>query len=190
MDPFSDFEQITDYLRDQFTKAAHQKRHPWRLVTLATVADGVAQQRTVVLRRANWTERSLRFYTDARSAKMEAIRAGQLLSFLFYHPRHQVQVRLLAQPTLADETTKRAIYNGLPLHATRDYRTQLAPGAELKADNPTYVSDPAAGFANFTIVENTFTELEILQLNRSGHRRARLNWSEDTAQWQSNWLVP
>ena len=63
MEVFGHLEQITAFVWDQLVKAPHQKRHPWRIATIANVVGQRVLQRSVVLRKAITNDRMLRFYT-------------------------------------------------------------------------------------------------------------------------------
>ncbi|HJV95000.1 MAG TPA: pyridoxamine 5'-phosphate oxidase, partial [Albitalea sp.] len=54
----------------ELESAVGKTDHAWRTGTLATVGEGYADARTVVLRELDVARRELLIYTDARSAKV------------------------------------------------------------------------------------------------------------------------
>ena len=74
--------------------AAQQTEHEWRIMVLATVEDGVAQARSVVLREVTAERRELLFYTDARSAKVAQMQAQPLGTLLCWSKQLGWQLRM------------------------------------------------------------------------------------------------
>lgn len=173
---------------------------PLRKPALSTLsADGAPAVRTVILRGVDLAARRLAMFTDARSHKVAEIGAEPRAAMLFYDSVSDIQLRL---------SGRAAIHRAGPLAdagwasaappSRRAYLAKAAPG--------TPSPDPVSGLPrdvegvipsmerleegrrNFALLEFIFEEADVVVLSRSGHRRARIRFSADTA--RGEWLVP
>jgi hypothetical protein len=196
MEILNDLAAIWNFSWQQLEKAPYQKKNPWRTAVIANINADQVSQRTVVLRRASKQERYLRFYTDARSAKISQKKEALSFSWLFYNATKQIQLRVQTQGRVVVVEESDKIWRDLPVYARSTYASIQPPGTIITEPDdglpPDFLSrTPAqtdAARVNFLAVDNLVTELEFLQLHRAGHRRARWSWEEDT--WQGNWLIP
>ena len=190
MEVFGHLEQITAFVWDQLVKAPHQKRHPWRIATIANVVGQRVLQRSVVLRKAIKNDRMLRFYTDVRSTKIQPLPENDRFSWLFYDPRRQVQLRLQTTACLLDRERAAVLWEEIPAFARKDYASIVPPGT-IREELPVAAADPLDGARkNFGVVDCTIEQMEVLQLHREGHRRAEFQWMSETQSWAGHWLVP
>jgi pyridoxamine 5'-phosphate oxidase len=145
--------------------------HEFRIAVLATVDDGQADARSLVLREVDPAERRLVFYTDARSPKVRQIQASPQGTLIFYSRELGWQLRI--QVRLAVETTGLAVSSRWAKLQTsagaRDYRSVVAPGCQLDAP----LSDLGAR-GHFAMIEAMAETLDWLELHPDGHRRAVL----------------
>ncbi|MCE2612604.1 pyridoxamine 5'-phosphate oxidase family protein [Flavobacteriaceae bacterium D16] len=175
-----------DEIRQELTKGATQKGHPFRYFTLGTVGlERLARQRTVVLRRMD-DELNLIFYTDARSKKIMHLKENNKVGLLFFHPKKLLQVRIegLAHE-IKDEDTLNKYWSGVQPKARKDYTTAAAPGSLL--DDPgqlEYLDEEN----HFCIVSVQPFKIEYLKLQRPNHIRVRFSKVENL--WTSEHLVP
>jgi pyridoxine/pyridoxamine 5'-phosphate oxidase len=77
--------------------AAHSD-DPFHWPVLGTTAKEGCSLRTVILRKVNVPERILVCHTDARSAKVQEIMKSSQTSWIFYHPKKKIQVRISGLP--------------------------------------------------------------------------------------------
>ncbi|PSR14561.1 MAG: hypothetical protein DA408_05260 [Bacteroidetes bacterium] len=199
MEVFDDLAAIQDFSWQQLQQAPHQRKHPWRTPALASLEEApTVGIRTVVLRRAIPTDRVLRFFTDGRSGKMKAVAAGHPLSWLFYHPQKEIQLRIVGWPQVLPPAAADEVWSQLSVAGRSAYAATAAPGSSssLPSDSlpPDFFSRPLnqteAARANFRVIDTVVHSLEFLQLHRQGHRRARFSWDADQAGWVGEWLVP
>ena len=145
--------------------------HEWRVAVLATVDDGQADARSLVLREVDAAERRLIFYTDARSPKVRQIEASPQGTLIFYSRELGWQLRM--QVRLAVETDGLAVSSRWAKLQTsagaHDYLAAAAPGTHLDA--------PLADLgtrAHFAMIEAMAESVDWLELHPEGHRRALL----------------
>jgi pyridoxamine 5'-phosphate oxidase len=155
-----------------------QPPHAWRVAVLATVDDGQADARSIVLREVDAAEHRLIFYTDARSPKVRQIEATPQGTLIFFSRELGWQLRM--QVRLAVETTGLAVSSRWAKLQTSagadDYLSAAAPGSPLDA--------PLADLGSrghFAMIEAMAESIDWLELHPQGHRRA--HFGPHGAQW-------
>lgn len=166
---------------------AQDRAHAWRTPVLATSgAQGDADARTVVLREVEPQARRLRFFTDARSAKLAQIEKRPRGVLVMWSPslrwqlRVQVSLELHRTGPLVSSRWERLASTP----AAGDYLGALAPGSELDAGAQSRSPDaPGARHSpsHFALVDASVHAIDWLELNAQGHRRAC--FGPDGAQW-------
>ena len=147
------------------------QHHEWRVAVLATVDDGQADARSLVLREVDAAERRLVFYTDARSPKVRQIEQSPQGTLIFYSRELGWQLRM--QVRLNVETAGLAVSSRwAKLQTTagaRDYQSVAAPGRPLDAP----LSELGVR-GHFAMIEAMAETVDWLELHPEGHRRAVL----------------
>ena len=160
---------------------AHETPHEWRVAVLATVDDGQADARSLVLREVDAAERRLVFYTDARSPKVRQIEKSPQGTLIFYSRALGWQLRM--QVRLNVETTGLAVSSRWAKLQTsagaRDYLSVAAPGRPLDAP----LSELGVR-GHFAMIEARAETVDWLELHPQGHRRALLGGD------RSRWVQP
>lgn len=180
-------------------KGAIDKKDPLHLATIGTTNQQIAEIRTVVLRKTDATNRLLYFYTDFRSKKVQQLITHPSLSWLFYHPNKNIQLRAYGAATIHhqnDLTLEK--WQSLPSYGRKTYGTNQAPSTPLPYaddDLPNLwkvpeidLAETEYAYANFAVVTCEINRIEWLHLQRSGHRRALFNFVG--GEWKGEWLVP
>jgi len=167
--------------RSESGEDAHEPQHEWRVAVLATVDDGQADARSLVLREVDAAERRLVFYTDARSPKVRQIEKSPQGTLIFYSRQLGWQLRM--QVRLNVETDGLAVSSRWAKLQTqagaRDYLSVAAPGRPLDA--------PLADLGvrgHFAMIEAMAETVDWLELHPRGHRRAVLGGRS------SHWVQP
>jgi len=150
---------------------ADEPPHEWRVAVLATVDDGQADARSLVLREVDAAERRLVFYTDARSPKVRQIEQSPRGTLIFYSRKLGQQLRM--QVRLNVETTGLAVSSRWARLQTsagaRDYQSVAAPGRPLDAP----LSELGVR-GHFAMIEAMADTVDWVELHPEGHRRAQL----------------
>ena len=153
----------------ELERAAREREHGWRIMTLATVEGEQAHARSVTLRGADAAAQRLVFYTDDRSPKLAQLTRYPLGTLLAWCRQLSWQVRLqvrLVQETDAALVSERwARLRMTP--AAQDYLSPLAPGEPL-----THPGQERGSREHFSIVNAEVLSLDWLELHPEGHRRA------------------
>lgn len=170
-------------------RACREPEHEWRTLALATVAGAGAQAygdvRTVVLREVDADERSLVFFTDARSAKVAQLQRQPQATLLAW--AHSIGWQLRLRCRLEVETAGLAVSSRWArlkmTPAAQDYLSPLAPGATI--DSPSLPLEPQhATRESFAVVTAQVDAIDWLELHPQGHRRAIFD------QYGERWVSP
>lgn len=179
-------------------RAARDRKSPMHVPVVGT-ADG--DLRMMVLRDCTANIGLLRFHTDARSAKVQAIGAQGSASVLAFDPEAKVQLRLSGAARVeVSGAIADAAWAAASEYARRCYLAMAAPGtptAEAGSGLPTEVEGirpneqqllPAR--ANFAVLLIEPTALDWLYLAHDGHRRAQFTRPGPDQDWQGTWVIP
>ncbi len=180
-------------------RGVRQASEPFHLGVFGSWNGRECSMRTVVLRGANRERRELVCHTDYRSPKREQVSKHPRVSWLFYDASRKLQLRLVGQAqVVCDGNDADARWARTSLSARRCYLGEFAPGTlasaatsglppALEARSPTE-AESARGRPNFAVAVTLVDELEWLQLEARGHRRARFRWHN--GELSAEWLVP
>lgn len=166
----------------ELAKAAQDAQHGWRRLVLATCAGDAAEARTLVLRELDADTRSLLFFTDARSAKVQQIAHRPTGTLVAWCATMSWQLRMRARLEVQTEglaVSSRWARLALTPSA-QDYLAPAAPGTPIEAS---FVPLPA-GRTHFALLSAHIESIDWLELGERVHRRA----SFDAA--GARWLVP
>lgn len=187
-----DLARVLEGLWSLLEHGVDDRHHSFRTPALATIVpDAGCTLRTVVLRTVDRDRRSLRFYCDARSPKLDQIRADPRVAFLFHDHIRQVQVRADAQAEIhLDGLLAERCWATLDPSNRINYAADLPPGTVIPAPSQRPApSDPETGRANFAVAECLVRHMEWLELDSQGHRRAGFSW-DDAGRLDAAWLEP
>ena len=140
-----------------------------------------ADARTVVLREVHEGAKSLVFFTDARSHKVDQLKARPAGTVVMWSPALCWQLRCTVQLQAIDDGTEVAtLWERIAKSAAaQDYLSAQPPGAVLDDGGPASHID-----THFAIVTATVTSIDWLEINPQGHRRARFEAG------RRDWLQP
>lgn len=189
--PFDTPEAIRHQIWKELGRASLDRHHAWRTPVVASVgADGAVNARTVVLRSVDAATGRLQIYTDARSAKVAELALTPHAMLVFWSPRLGWQLRVRVAVTVCTtgpEVT--AVWERVRQSPSAgDYLAAKAPGTPLAGDAMDAPAAPSAEVSERTphlaVLDAQVQEIDWLELNREGHRRARITADDWT------WLTP
>jgi len=153
----------------ELERAVQERDHEWRRMSVATVSQGGADLRSMVLREVHEHGNRLAFYTDSRSPKLAQIMACPQAALLAWSATLSWQLRLKVQ--LTAETTGPEVaarWERLRLTAAAaDYLSPLPPGTPLLGMEP-----QRADRGHFAVLQARVLSIDWLELHPQGHRRA------------------
>ena len=177
-------QQIIEDIWSELQTACSDKQHAWRTPALATIdANGYPCVRTVVLRAVDAASQQMIIYTDRRSPKVLDLLRCKHAEIVFWNPalnwqlRAKAEIDVQTQGNLLDQAWEN-IKNS---SAATDYLRNQLPGAVINHANDTSQTSQEH---QLCILAAKVTELDWLELSRSGNRRLRIKNN------QTEWLVP
>jgi pyridoxamine 5'-phosphate oxidase len=197
---FTTLESIEKASWESMLSGALSSKSDFNQPVIGTIAKSVSSLRTVVLRKVWTDDKKLAFYTDLRSGKINDLTLNDNISWLFYSPRHRLQIRLGGKAEiLTDTPLVRESWNKTLESSAKTYMTTLAPSTivaqatsglspEYELREPTR-AESAEAVSNFAVVVTEVEWMEWLWLNKKGHRRAQFVYNEDLT-FKGDWLVP
>ncbi len=184
----------------QLVRGAADGKHPFHTPVLGTGGAGGIHLRTLVLRQVNATDRQLICYSDLRTVKVHDIAVQPRVSWLFWHPRQKLQLRLRGQVTLhgPGDPVAQAHWARVPPAGRKDYMALQPPGSALGTPSqglppglegalPDEVASQS-GQANFAVLITRVDYIDWLWLRREGHRRAQFHYEGNAL--RATWVVP
>jgi pyridoxamine 5'-phosphate oxidase len=176
-----DLETIEQAVWAELARAPRDRGHGWRVGVLATTDGRSADARSIVLRDVDPVLRSLVFYADSRSPKVQQIQAFPAGTIVLWSQPLSWQLRLKVQ--LGVETAGLVVssrWARLKMSpGAQDYLSPLPPGSAV--DTPL----PERGTReHFGVVTARIDAVDWLELHADGHRRAAF---DDQG---PRWLVP
>lgn len=175
--PLATLAEIEAAIWSELEDAPQLRGHAWRQPVLATVDGTRADARTVILREVDRSARTLGFYCDARSAKVQQIAASPLGTLVLWAAplgwQLRLQVRLQAESSGLAVASRWARLAMTP--AAGDYLSPLPPGSTVPAEpRSTLPAEPPARESRvyFALVTAAIESIDWLELHADGHRRA------------------
>jgi hypothetical protein len=138
-------------------------------------------------------------HTDARSAKVQEITNSSNISWLFYHPKKKIQLRISGHATLhAHDRCADRQWAETGITSRLNYCTSQPPGTSIDKPSsglpdfwldkiPTFL-ETEMGRKHFMVVAMHAYSIDWLMLKITGNRRARFEWDE--GKLRASWLVP
>lgn len=174
-------------------------RHPFYRPSLATMAGNKPEVRTVILRGFSEKERTLICYCDSRSPKISQIRSNPHVSWLFYHRKMWLQLRLSGTAVVhTDDEAAESQWKRVSPTSRINYCSESPPGSliekptldpsRLLRDKATKLLDHQEARKNFAIIVCRFDQMDWLLLKLTGHLRARFHWIDNLM--EASWVVP
>lgn len=158
--------------------------HPLRTLTLATLDEGIPQQRMVVLR--DFSDDSVfTIYTDRRSDKVDQILNNESVSLLFYDFQTQLQLRVTGKAMIVNAGEELLQHwNNRGSKNPYSYTSDLAPGTVIENPEEAYrwtQEEPS----NFCLIKIAATHMEFLQLDGVKHIRGEkiIRDRKETIRW-------
>jgi len=174
---------IEDSIWRELGRAVHDKGHGWRMAVLATLDQGAADARSVVLRDLELQSRTLLIYTDSRSPKAQQMQAQPLGKLVLWSEPLGWQLRLSVSLTLETSglrvSSRWAQLKLTP--AAHDYLSPLPPGSVLSGATP---APERTSRDHFAVIAARVDAVDWLELRPEGQRRARFDAAG------AAWLTP
>jgi hypothetical protein len=190
---------VLDEIWKMLERGAAHYNDPFHWPVLGTTGREGIGMRSVILREFSLTERRLVCHTDARAAKVHDISNSTRVSWLFYHPKRKVQLRISGVASLhADDAFADRQWAAAGISSRLNYCAVEPPGTPVDKPSsglPDFLLNKAPTLLetdknrqNFMAIACRIDSLDWLVLHVLGNRRARFEWGETGL--KATWLVP
>lgn len=198
---YTNLDTVRNHVWDELETAAETPGHPYRNLTFGTVHEQAPDLRTVVLRRASEEDRQLKFHTDRRTRKVEAIRQNDRVAWHGWDADAREQIRLYGTASVhLDDEVAMDLWERQSPDSLAIYVRPSAPGSVLDEpgdglrpavkSEPITEDDVAEGQQYFAAVRTEIDRIEWLHLHPEGHYRARFKYQPTEESFDGNWVVP
>jgi pyridoxamine 5'-phosphate oxidase len=193
------YENILNEVWAMLQRGVTHFRDPFHWPALGTVGEGDCNLRTVILRQFILPDRILVCHTDSRATKAKEILDTNRTSWLFYHPKKMIQLRIKGQTTLhTDDPFAEDQWAATRITSRLNYCAAHAPGTPVEKPSsglsdfllnkiPT-LFETARGRKYFMVITCRIDSLDWLMLSVGGNRRARFDWEDNNL--RATWLIP
>lgn len=172
---------------------------PFHCPILGSIGDHGCSLRTVILRQLILPDRILVCHTDSRAPKVDEILRTSRVSWLFYHPKRHVQLKIFGKATLhGDDRFADEQWAHCKKTSRLNYCTTEPPGTSIDIpssglpesfiDRIPSLLDSAKGRRHFMVIACKIDTIDWLVLRVTGNRRARFDWDGD--RMTASWLIP
>ena len=196
---YNDKDLILDEIWALLAKGVKDRNEDFRLPVVVLNSNNGPDARIVVLRGAYKDRNVLRFHTDIRSEKTEFIKKNNQIYFLFYNKEKKIQVRASGIATIhyKNGITKEA-WTKTQVIIRKCYLASHPPGTisntptsgipEQYEGKNVPINESEIGYDNFSVIESTIHTFEWLYLASKGHRRAKIELTNNEA--KTYWITP
>ena len=188
----NNLEEIDAQIWELLVQSSNSANTPFHQGNVATINNNIPEQRTVILRSVDASQKILSFNTDIRSLKIEQLKINNSVSWLFYDKTLKVQLRMYARAIIhRNDAVAELAWEKSRLSSKMCYTTQQKSGSfidspELIEVNRTDVKVELLDFArgNFAVVETQVYAIDFVFLNRNGNKRAYFDYESNRFQWR------
>ena len=189
------FTDIYSHILGEIERGSVDRKHGFHLFNFSTYDEdsGYPDSRIVVLRKLIKNSFTLRFHTDFRSRKVKHLEKNFKSFLLFYNQKSKLQIRIKCDSYLSsDEKSKKDTWDKSQEISRRCYYVPKAPSSDIEKpifNDDLNVQDENLGYKVFSIVDAKVVQLDILELNYSGHVRVKMD-VKDGNLVSSKWIMP
>ena len=191
---------ILDQAQRMLRRGVTHSHDPFHYPVLGTMGDNCCSMRTVILRQFSLPDRVLVCHTDSRASKVKEIEDCNNVTWLFYHPKKQIQLRISGKASLhRDDQFADDQWAGSKITSRLNYCATQSPGTSVDSPMsglpdfllnkvPT-VLNTGKGRKYFMAIAGKILSIDWLELRIVGNRRALFTWDDEDC-LSVTWLIP
>jgi hypothetical protein len=199
MGKWDNLDNVLNEVWAMLKRGATRFNDPFHWPVLGTTIGNECRMRTVILRQFQLPDRILICHTDSRAKKGPEIERSPLVSWLFYHPKRKVQLRVSGHATLhTDDAVADEQWAATRATSRINYLATEPPGTPIdkpSAGLPDFLLNKAPslldsekGREHFMVISCRIESLDWVVLRTVGNLRARFEWNEGGL--HATWLIP
>ena len=191
---------ILDQAQRMLRRGVTHSHDPFHYPVLGTMGKNGCSLRTVILRQFSLPDRVLVCHTDSRAPKVKEIEESNNATWLFYHPKKQIQLRVSGKASLhRDDQFADDQWAGSKMTSRLNYCAIQPPGTPVAlpiSGLPDFLLNKIPTLLNTQKGRNHFLSIackiqsiDWLELRMVGNRRALFTWDNEDS-LSVTWLVP
>jgi pyridoxamine 5'-phosphate oxidase len=191
---------ILDQVWCMLRRGVTHSHDPFHYPVLGTTGDNGCSVRTVILRQFSLPDRVLVCHTDSRAPKVKEIEDYNNVTWLFYHPKKQIQLKMSGKASLhRDDQFADDQWADSRITSRLNYCATQPPGTPVDSPMsglpdfllnkiPT-VLNTKKGRKFFMAIAGRIQSIDWLELRMVGNRRALFTWDNED-RLNVTWLIP
>jgi len=196
---FGDLDKVLYNSWQMIQRGVTHFKDPFHFPVLGTVGDDECNLRTVILRQFDEKKRILVCHSDKRATKVKELAKNNNISWLFYHPKKNIQLSIWGKGQLhIDDDFADEKWGETRLPSRLNYCSELPSGTPI--DGPVSgipgfllnkaltLLNTARGRKNFVSISCKIGSMDWLRLSVLGNTRARFVWKKNKL--KANWIIP
>ena len=191
---------ILDQVWRMLRRGVTHSRDPFHSPVLGTKSENSFNMRTVILRQFSLPDRVLVCHTDSRAPKVTEIEDCSNVTWLFYHPKKQIQLRMSGKASLhRDDQFADDQWAGSKMTSRLNYCATQPPGTPVdspKSGLPDFLLNKVPTLLNtekgrehFMVIATKIQSIDWLELRMVGNRRDLFTWDDEDG-LSATWLIP
>ena len=195
----SKLDDVLNSSRRLLHKGVGSFRHPFYRPVLTTMNGSKPEVRTVILRGFSEKDNTLICHCDARTPKVSQIQDNPNVSWLFYHPKKWIQLRLSGTASVhTDDKTAESQWEKVRRTSRMNYSAEFAPGTpagkptsglpDFSRGKKSEVFHSPEARKNFAAIVCRIDQMDWLLLKLTGHLRAKFLWKGNHV--DASWVIP
>ncbi len=186
---FQDLKQIEKTIWNFFIQGSANKRSYFNSPTIATFDNKAQNIRTLILRKAIYSDRTLVFYSDIRTEKVSDIISNNHVAIHVYDRKKNLQVQCFGKADIISNSNEtKQIWTKLSNISKKNYMSKKKPGTKIKSFLLNHIVEQKSAYLNFCIIKISIDRILCLHLSRKGNRKAEFLYKKQ--KFIANWLVP
>lgn len=178
--------EVWESIRQELHRGALDDRHPFHLVNMGTLSNGMPEVRSVVLRKVD-KDLNCYVFTDFRTRKVEELSENPNVSLHLYHPEKRVQIRIKAKAEIHHQNElSRSFWESVRGASQLAYLSKLPSGTPIPNPGEAFQWLEIPDDRFFTVLKIVPEFIEALQLNELKHLKIVFLGKG----WVGQWLVP
>jgi pyridoxamine 5'-phosphate oxidase len=186
---FTDLDEVVANAWALLAQGVASRKHGFHDAAVATIGTtGLPRIRTVILRGAEPTTKTVRFHTDVRSQKCKDLEANPYIALVFYDEPSKTQVRVEGVASLhSDDELADMSWKAAQPMSKITYGIMPEPGSVIQSPDLVSMPEPQTDVEwarkHFVVVKVEIQTLQWLYLKQGGQRCAVFDFVANTRTW-------
>jgi len=135
-------------------------------------------------------EINLYFHSDSRTCKIDDLNSNSNFAVVMYHKSKKVQIRVTGKASVHQEGgLVNDQWQNVTGNGKKAYSPLISPGSAIESPGEAHEWPDSIDGTYFSVIKATPETIEVLQLNKMEHLRAKFTKDKD-GNWTKKWIAP